>query len=112
MEVIMHKLIAAAALTLVLVGPALAQNINRVPGGDNEIQTDLQWQQLVQQANEHRVATKEVNVVERNASVSPASATDAAISQIKVRHTMSEIDAAANAPHRPYTRIEDYWQDK
>jgi hypothetical protein len=50
-----HKLLATIALALLFVGSARAQDANLVRVGDGEIQTYLDWQQLIDRANAHRV---------------------------------------------------------
>lgn len=133
----MHKFFATTALTLLLVTPAMAQSASHVsncgsrvaqPAGDGEIQNDVQWQCLVDQANAHRAALMARNgrpaakpatdtagaspVVERDASVSSTIQSDTTTSRMTERRPHMSLDAAVNTPHRPYTRIEDYWQDK
>lgn len=145
MEVIVYKLLTAAALAFSLVGPAMAQSTNPIPacdfrgqpGADGEVQSLLKWQCAVATANAHRIARQaraaqavampsmavptakaatvpRTNpVVAREASVaSPATRSDATLAPATLRPPRMSLDGAANTPHRPYTRIEDYWQDK
>jgi hypothetical protein len=135
-EFIMNKLFATTALALLVVAPAMAQTANQAvdcgklfvqPAGDGELQDVVRWQCVVDRANAHRAALLARNsqpvakpmdsgsatpVIERDASVNPAIRSDANTSHMADRQPSVGLDAAVNTPHRPYTRIEDYWQDK
>jgi hypothetical protein len=135
-EIIMNKLLATTALALLIAAPAMAQTASKAvdcgkvfvqPAGDGELQNVVQWQCVVDQANAHRAALMAGNsqpaakpmdsgsatpVIERDASVNPAIRSDATSSYTTDRRPSVSLDAAVNTPHRPYSRIEDYWQDK
>jgi hypothetical protein len=102
-------LLSAAAAASLLATPVLAQTVSNLPFGSDEPQSQIQWDNLVAQANAHRLGLERAAPAQAQgdtAAVKGATATDAA------HGAPAQVTPRLGAFGGKYKTMQDYWEDR